>query len=184
MDVVVIREYLIPSNPERGVQEEVFLLPNEELFSSYVEELTGVKDAVATGERYVTYEDDEAVRGYNATFPSAIQHFRSERVLIRDLKQALTEVLDLIAEVHDNGENCPYCGEDWICTGTSNGGLIAEYECPSSVDECTGNKAYAAMVRANEYLEPIRRKDGEDTRVPIVQPDGYIEGWWVTDTQD
>ena len=140
MDVVVIREYLIPSNPERGVQEEVFLLPNEELFSSYVEELTGVKDAVATGERYVTYEDDEAVRGYNATFPSAIQHFRSERVQIRDLKQALTEVLDLIAEVHDNGENCPYCG--------------AEYGvgyCPNQ-DDCQGDKARAVVRSANRYL--------------------------------
>ena len=72
MGVIVIREWLMPSNPERGIQEEVFLLPSEELFSSYVEKLTGVQDAVATGERYVTYEDDEAVRGYAATLPPGI----------------------------------------------------------------------------------------------------------------
>ena len=145
MDVVVIREWLMPSNPERGVQEEVFLLPNEELFSSYVEKLTGVKDAVATGERYVTYEDDEAIRGYAAAFPPAIQQhdvlrFRSQHVLIRDLKQALTEVLDVVDEVHDNGENCPYCG--------------AEYGvgyCPNK-DDCQGDKARAVIRRANAHL--------------------------------
>jgi len=64
MSVIVIREWLMPSNPERGIQEEAFLLPSEESFSSYVEKLTGVQDAVATGERYATCEDDEAVRGY------------------------------------------------------------------------------------------------------------------------
>jgi len=140
MDVVVIREWLMPSNPERGVQEEVFLLPSEELFSDYVENLTGVKDAVATGERYVTYEDDEVVRGYDARFPPAIQQFRSERVLIKDLKQALTEVLGIVGEVFDNGENCPYCG--------------AEYGvgyCPNK-DDCQGNKARTIIRSANAYL--------------------------------
>ena len=76
--------------------------------------------------------------------------------LIADLKQALIEVMDVAGGVHHNGENCPYCGADWVYTGTSAGGLISEYECPSSVDECAGNKAYAAMLRANEYLDSIR----------------------------
>jgi len=102
-DVVVIREWLMLSNPERGMQEEVFLLPSEELFSRYVEAATGIKDAVATGERYVDDTDTIIMRAYPAVYPSAIQNFR---------------------------------------------------------------------------------KDGEETRVPIVQPDGYIEGWWVTDNQD
>ena len=64
MSVIVIREWLMPSNPERGIQEEAFLLPSKEAFSSYVAKLTGVQDAVATGERYATCEDDGAVRGY------------------------------------------------------------------------------------------------------------------------
>ena len=74
--------------------------------------------------------------------------------LLADLKRALIEVMEVAGG--DNGVNCSYCGADWVHTGTSAGGLISEYECPSSVDECAGNKAYAAMLRANEYLDSIR----------------------------
>jgi hypothetical protein len=142
MDVVVIREWLMPSNPERGVQEEVFLLPSEELFSDYVENLTGVKDAVATGERYVTYEDDEVVRGYDARFPPAIQQFRSERVLIKDLKQALLNLMEHIDGNYQD-EVCMFCGEDIVDYDT-------HHACPS--EDCIGNAATAVLFRANEYL--------------------------------
>ena len=145
-DVVVIREWLMLSNPERGMQEEVFLLPSEELFSSYVEAATGIKDAVATGERYVDDTDTIIMRAYPATYPSAIQHFRSERVLIRDLKQALRNLMEHIDGNYQD-EVCMFCGEDIVDYGTHNA-------CPSK--DCIGNVATDVLLRTNEYLEPIR----------------------------
>ena len=33
--------------------------------------------------------------------------------LIKDLKQALIDVMEVVGGVHDNAENCPYCGSEY-----------------------------------------------------------------------
>ena len=65
--------------------------------------------------------------------------------LIKDLKQALIDVMEVVGEVHDNGENCPYCGSEWVIVWTR------RFECPN-VEDCAGNKAEAVMHRVNEHL--------------------------------
>ena len=69
--------------------------------------------------------------------------------LIKDLKQALIDVIDVVSEVHDNNENCPYCGMDWVtCENPADGEC---YHCPNEED-CAGNKAEAVMDRATDHL--------------------------------
>jgi len=67
--------------------------------------------------------------------------------LIKDLKQALIDVIDVVSEVHDNNDNCPYCGSEYESHTPRD---TVEYECPNQ--DCAGNVAFAVMFRANEYL--------------------------------
>jgi len=71
--------------------------------------------------------------------------------LIKDLKQALIDVMEVVGGVHDNAENCPYCGSEYESHTPRD---TVEYECPNQ--DCAGNAAYAVFIRANEYLNSVR----------------------------
>ena len=67
--------------------------------------------------------------------------------LIKDLKQALIDVMEVVGGVHDNAENCPYCGSEYESHTPRD---TVEDECPNP--DCAGNAAYAVFIRANAYL--------------------------------
>ena len=66
--------------------------------------------------------------------------------LIKDLKQALIEMRGVVGEIHDNGENCPFCGADIVDPGPEYAHMVCDN------DDCIDNKASAVMHRANVYL--------------------------------
>ena len=57
---------------------------------------------------------------------------------IVDLHNVVVDLIEAIS-IHDNGENCPYCGTDYIEVGED------EYRCADA--ECTGNVALDLVVK-------------------------------------
>jgi len=70
---------------------------------------------------------------------------------IRDLHNAVVELLEVVSSIHDNNENCPYCGEDYVEAGEN------EYMCISQ--DCTGNAAFSLIVKVRNAL-PYRDLEG------------------------
>lgn len=70
---------------------------------------------------------------------------------IRDLHNAVVELLEVVSSIHDNNENCPYCGEDYVEQGEN------EYQCISQ--DCTGNAAFSLIVKVRNAL-PYRDLEG------------------------
>ena len=70
---------------------------------------------------------------------------------IRDLHNAVVELLEVVSSIHDNNENCPYCGEDYVEQGEN------EYQCISQ--DCTGNAAFNLIVKVRNAL-PYRDLEG------------------------
>ena len=66
--------------------------------------------------------------------------------LLKDLKQVILEMQGSGSEVHHNGENCPFCGKDWVDPGPDQSNWV----CPDA--DCIDNKALAAIDRANEFI--------------------------------
>ena len=66
--------------------------------------------------------------------------------LIKDLKQVILEMQGIVSEVHHNGENCPFCGKDWVDPGPE----YAHVVCPDA--DCIDNKAFNVIYRANEFI--------------------------------
>ena len=70
---------------------------------------------------------------------------------IRDLHNAVVELLEVVSSIHDNNENCHYCGEDYVEQGEN------EYQCISQ--DCTGNAAFSLIVKVRNAL-PYRDLEG------------------------
>ena len=70
---------------------------------------------------------------------------------IRDLHNAVVELLEVVSSIHDNNENCPYCGEDYVEQGEN------EYQCIGK--DCTGNAAFSLIVKVRNAL-PYRDLEG------------------------
>ena len=70
---------------------------------------------------------------------------------IRDLHNTVVELLEVVSSIHDNNENCPYCGEDYVEQGEN------EYQCISQ--DCTGNAAFSLIVKVRNAL-PYRDLEG------------------------
>jgi len=63
-------------------------------------------------------------------------------VLIQELANALESVMNVIDTVHDNGENCPYCGAEYE---THTPRDTEEVECPS--EDCIGKDASEVLIK-------------------------------------
>lgn len=61
-----------------------------------------------------------------------------EQGIIRDLNNAVVDLITAVS-IHDNGENCPYCGSDYVDVGED------EYNCPDK--ECSGNVAFDLLTK-------------------------------------
>ena len=70
---------------------------------------------------------------------------------IRALHNTVVELLEVVSSIHDNNENCPYCGEDYVEQGEN------EYQCSSQ--DCTGNAAFSLIVKVRNAL-PYRDLEG------------------------
>jgi tRNA(Ile2) C34 agmatinyltransferase TiaS len=62
---------------------------------------------------------------------------------VRDLHNAVVDLIEAIS-IHDNGENCPYCGNDYIDVGGD------QYRCPDV--DCTGNVAFDLIVKVRNSI--------------------------------
>ena len=68
---------------------------------------------------------------------------------IGQLYRALCDTMDTVANIHDNGENCPYCGEDYNFETEE-----FVYNCENL--DCDGNEAQKILNKVNEaYLGKI-----------------------------
>jgi hypothetical protein len=78
--------------------------------------------------------------------------------LIQELAKALESVMNVIDTVHDNGENCPYCGAEYE---THTPRDTEEVECPS--DDCPGANASNALIKVRALQKDLafdRRSKG------------------------
>ena len=62
--------------------------------------------------------------------------------LTQELAKALEAVMNVVDTVHDNGENCPYCGAEYE---THTPRDTEEVECPS--EDCAGKDASEALIK-------------------------------------
>jgi len=69
-----------------------------------------------------------------------------EQALIRDLHKSVDDLINGIS-IHDNGENCPYCGTEYE---ELNETIYGDYGCPD--DDCVGNKAFRLLTKSKVYL--------------------------------
>ena len=65
---------------------------------------------------------------------------------IGQLYRALCNTMDTVANIHDNGENCPYCGFEYPFTCEDG---VAECTCYNHED-CDGNEAQKILNKVNE----------------------------------
>tara|TARA_R100001039_G_C1749507_1_gene52483 strand:+ start:111 stop:362 length:252 start_codon:yes stop_codon:yes gene_type:complete len=72
-----------------------------------------------------------------------------EQALIRDLHNTVDNLIDGIS-IHDNGENCPYCGTEYEELDTAHAAIYGDYGCPD--DDCVGNKAFRLLTKSKVYL--------------------------------
>ena len=62
---------------------------------------------------------------------------------IGQLYRALCNTMDTVSNIHDNGENCPYCGEDYNFVDD-----YYEFNCENA--DCEGNEAQKILNKVNE----------------------------------
>ena len=63
---------------------------------------------------------------------------------IRDLNNSVVDLLEVVSSIHDNNENCPYCGEEYVDDSGDS------YRCPNA--DCTGHLAYNLIVKVRNSI--------------------------------
>ena len=77
-------------------------------------------------------------------------------IYIGKLHRALCNAMDAVSNVHDNGENCPYCGEDY---NFENDDYL--FNCENA--DCEGNEAQKVLNEVNEVCGAGIKAVGQGT---------------------
>ena len=77
-------------------------------------------------------------------------------VYIGKLHRALSNAMDTVDNIYDNGENCPYCGNEYNFNSTE-----YIYNCDSS--DCVGTDAQRLLDEVNEVCNEGIKAVGQGT---------------------
>ena len=75
--------------------------------------------------------------------PNITEENRELYVYIGQLHRALSNAMDTVSNIHDNGENCPYCGEDY---NFENDDYL--FNCENA--DCEGKEAQEVLNEVNK----------------------------------